>query len=323
MIQPLKPMLAKASSLPADQENYSFEIKWDGIRAIAYLEKNQLKLFSRNLLDITAQYPELQQLALKHPKKSLILDGEIVAFNRAGHPSFELLQKRMNLSSPEAIRQISQTLPVTYIIFDLLSCDDNLLLEKKYVQRRTELEKLQLSGPYWQTPAYRPGAGAAMLAATKNLGLEGIVAKRLDSAYLPGKRSGDWLKIRHINQQELVIGGWMPGQGKRTGTIGALLTGYYDNSAGNTGQLNYAGKVGSGFSQENLAKLSKTFQSLQRPDSPFSGATPPGAIFIEPSLVGQFEFTEWTGNNTLRHPVFKGLRTDKDPHTVVREPKTT
>jgi len=323
MMQLFKPMLAKAARLPADQENYSYEIKWDGIRAIAYLEKKQLKLFSRNQLDITAQYPELQQLALKHQQNSLILDGEIITFNAQGQPSFELLQKRMNLSSAKSIQQICQTVPVTYIIFDLLANDGRLLLEERYTERRAKLEKLRLSGLHWQTPAYQAGTGITMLKATKCLGLEGIIAKRLNSPYLPGKRSGDWLKIKHIAQQELVIGGWVEGQGKRTGTIGALLVGYYDPAPARNRQLNYAGKVGSGFSEDTLAMLKQTFRSLQRSTSPFAGPTPAGAIFIEPNLVGQFEFTEWTGNNTLRHPVFKGLRPDKDPRTVVREPAPT
>ncbi len=320
-MHPLKPMLAKAAALPEDQENYAYEVKWDGIRAIVYLEKQQLKIFSRNQLDVTAQYPELQQLALTHSRSKLILDGEIVALDQNGQPSFSLLQQRMHLSSPRLIQQISHTLPVTYIIFDLLACDDRVLITDRYTQRRAVLETLQLSGPHWQTPGYKTGSGTTMLKATGALGLEGIVAKHLDSTYHPGKRSGDWLKVKHSLRQELLIGGWLEGQGSRSGTIGSLLLGYYAYAPQHNWpqKLKYAGKVGSGFNAATLLQLKQTLQHLRCPTSPFDGATPKGAIFVEPELVGEIQFTEWTSAGTLRHPVFKGLRTDKPPRTVVRE----
>lgn len=324
-MQIIKPMLAKSAALPEDDHNFSYEIKWDGIRAIAYIQPNQLRVFSRNSLDLTAQYPELQQLIIECNNHSLILDGEIVAFNTEGRPSFELLQQRMNLVSAKSIKKIMQHIPVTYIIFDILSFNGDLLLDQKYTDRRSKLESLKLSGSHWQVPDYTVGSGEAMLAATRALGLEGIIAKRLDSAYHPGQRSGDWLKIKNVARQELIIGGWVPGKGNRQGTIGALLVGYYDHTPEKANQLQqpqqliYAGKVGSGFNKTILDKLQQSLKPLLRHSSPFNEDTPRDAQFVEPCLVGEFAFTEWTSNHTLRHPVFKGFRTDKDPYHVVRE----
>ncbi|GBG57462.1 ATP-dependent DNA ligase [Sporomusaceae bacterium FL31] len=324
-MQIIKPMLAKSAALPEDDHNFSYEIKWDGIRAIAYIEPNQLRMLSRNSLDLTAQYPELQQLAIKCNNHSLILDGEIVAFNTKGRPSFELLQQRMNLTSAKSINKMIQHIPVTYIIFDVLAFNGGLLLDQKYTNRRSKLESLMLSGPHWQVPDYTVGTGKEILEATRALGLEGIMAKRLDSAYHPGQRSDDWLKIKNIARQELIICGWVPGKGNRQGTIGALLLGYYDHTPEKAKQLQqpqhliYAGKVGSGFTKAILEKLQQLLQPLIRHSSPFNEDTPRNSQFVEPHLVGEFAFTEWTSNHTLRHPVFKGFRTDKDPHYIVRE----
>ena len=182
-----------------------------------------------------------------------------------------------------------------------------------------------LAGPAWQTPAYKAGEGPAMLAASRAAGLEGVVAKRLDSVYEAGRRTGAWLKIKNLRRQELVIGGWAPGQGRRRDQVGALLVGYWDPTPaaaaarGASPRLVYAGKVGTGFSDRTLAALTDRLAPLRRPASPFAGRTPP-AIFVEPVLVGEFEFSEWTPHDTLRHPSFKGLRADKDAAEVVREP---
>lgn len=321
----IPPMLAKAGAMPADPALWGFEIKWDGIRAVAYLNMGDLRLLSRNHKDITAQYPELVALASSLPGSRLILDGEIVAFGADGRPSFSRLQHRMGLSSPRTIAKVGREIPATYIIFDVLYHDDRLLIDLPYSERRRILEELDPSGPAWQTPVHKAGEGPAMLAASRKVGLEGILAKRLDSKYEAGKRSGAWLKIKNQRRQELVIAGWVPGQGKREGTIGALLVGYWDRppseSAKSSPRLVYAGKVGTGFSARTLADLAAKLAPLRREASPFA-AKPPvaGAVFVDPLLVGEFEFTEWTPHNTLRHPSFKGLRPDKDASAVVREP---
>lgn len=324
----IKPMLAKPGVLPDEQDNCSFEIKWDGIRAVFYLEQNKYKLLSRNLKDITGQYPEFLALAEAAGRSctDLILDGEIVAFNSSGLPSFSRLQHRMGLTQDKTILEMMTKVPAHYMIFDILLLNGNLLLPKTYSERRSILEGLQLDGAHWQTPDYKTGDGREILAASRKLGLEGIIAKRLDSCYQPGKRTGAWLKIKNQRRQELLIGGWVPGQGARAGTIGALLLGYYDvlpqaaAARGVPQQLLYAGKAGTGFTTDFLAVLSKRLAAITRPTSPFA---PQPAVnnahFVEPVLIGEFEFTEWTPNDTLRHPAFKGLREDKDPRQVIRE----
>lgn len=321
------PMLAKAGQMPDHQEEYGYEIKWDGIRAILYYTQGTITLLSRNLLDITAQYPEIAGFTPVSGITTLIVDGEIIATDDQGRPSFSALQHRMGLTSPSAIEKISKQIPVTFVIFDILQLNSQSLLEFPYSQRRSRLESLALTGASWQTPAYTPGNGSAMLEACKKLGLEGIVAKRLDSKYLPGKRPGTWLKIKNQLRQELVIAGWTPGQGARAGKIGALLVGYYDIGSrealvtGKQQSLIYAGAVGSGFTEAVLRKLSGLLSPLQQKTSPFAELPPKKhPVFTEPRLVGEFEFTEWTPHGTLRHPSFKGLRYDKDPKDIIREP---
>lgn len=311
----IPPMLAKPGKLPEEDDDYGFEIKWDGIRAILYISKGHVRILSRNLKDITKQYPELLALGTALPAEQAVLDGEIVAFTTDGRPSFSRLQGRMGLASSKSIALKMQEIPATYVIFDLLELNGISLLDKPYTERRKLLESLQLTGTNWQVPAYKQGKGLELLTASRTLDLEGIIAKRLDSPYQAGKRPGTWLKIKNQLRQELVIGGYVPGQGARLGYIGALLVGYYDNN-----QLVYAGAVGTGFSKATLNKLEKLLAPLKQQKNPFDQVPPQReATFVRPQLVAEFEFTEWTPNNTLRHPSFKGLRDDKQAISVVRE----
>lgn len=318
----IPPMLAKPGKLPADHGDWGFEIKWDGIRAAAYLDKGSCRILSRNLKDFTSQYPELAPLGASLAGRRLILDGEIVALGPDGRPSFSRLQHRMGLSSAKTIARVGRDIPATYIIFDILYLDGRLLVDDPYLERRRVLEELAPVGPAWQTPAHKAGEGPAMLAASRAVGLEGIIAKRLDSVYEAGKRTGAWLKIKNQRRQELVIAGWAPGAGKRAGKIGALLVGYWDGPPGAVNRrLVYAGKVGTGFSDRTLAELAARLAPLRRDASPFSPPPPvAGAVYAAPALVGEFEFTEWTPAGTLRHPSFKGLRPDKEAAEVVQEP---
>jgi bifunctional non-homologous end joining protein LigD len=206
-------------------------------------------------------------------------------------------------------------LPVTYVIFDLLWLDGHSTCALSYEERRTLLEELELDGPSWRTPAYHRGDGAALLAATKEQGLEGIVAKRLDCPYQPGKRGGGWTKVKNVTEQSFVLGGYTPGEGGRSGHVGALAVGHMED-----GELRYAGKVGTGFTESTLALLRRELEPRRRDGSPFAGRQPPkGTIFVEPELVVDVEFREWTRSGTLRAPSFKGLRSDVDPQDVVRE----
>jgi bifunctional non-homologous end joining protein LigD len=311
-------MLARAGELPPRQEDWGFEVKWDGVRAIAYSEPGRLRLESRNLRDITASYPELKRLnrALHHHEA--VLDGEIVAFGDDGRPSFERLQSRMHIASEAQARRRAEGAPVTYVIFDLLWLDGHSLMDLPYAERRERLAELELDGDQWKVPAHHVGAGTALLEATRAQGLEGIVAKRLDCPYQPGRRSPGWVKVKNVARQELVIGGWLPGEGRRRERIGALLVGYHDDA----GALRYAGRVGTGFDDRELDRLAGLLAERERPDSPFEGEPrpPKGAQFAEPDLVCEVEFTAWTRDGMLRHPSYKGLRDDKPAVEVVREP---
>ena len=220
------------------------------MRAIAYAQPGRLRLESRNLRDITPGYPEVRGLLGDLGMREVVLDGELVAFDDAGKPSFERLQRRMHVTAPSAVRRLSASTPVVYAIFDLLFLDGHSLMGRPYAERREALEALGLSGPAWRVPAAHPGQGRQLLAATDAQGLEGIMAKRLDARYEPGRRTGAWIKIKHTRRQELVIGGWIPGEGRRRESIGALLMGHYED-----GRLRYAGRVGTGFTDRMLSQL--------------------------------------------------------------------
>jgi bifunctional non-homologous end joining protein LigD len=327
----LQPMLASpAARLPAHEAEWAFEIKWDGVRAITYWQPGALRIESRNLNDVSARYPELGALGAQLGSREVILDGEIVSFDEQGRPSFERLQQRMHVSSPSVIRRLSSELPVSYVIFDLLYLDGHTTMALPYRERRALLEELALRGPAWQTPAYHEGKGRELLAAAAEQRLEGVVAKRLDSPYRPGKRTEEWLKIKNVNRQELVIGGWLPGKGARAGRLGALLVGYYepgeeDESDAKRAKkknppslpLRYAGRVGTGFDERELERLNRELAARARDSSPFTGAQPPReARFVEPELVAEIEFRQWTRKRILRHSSYKGLRDDKPPREV-------
>jgi bifunctional non-homologous end joining protein LigD len=310
------PMLAKLAPLPSNDDDYAFEVKWDGVRVILYSEGGRVRMESRNLLDVTPRYPELHAIGPALAPHAAVLDGEVVAFNASGVPSFQRLQARMHLADRSGVRRAMTTTPVVYMIFDVLHLDGRSTMGLPYTERRQVLEDLALDGPAWQTPSYEIGNGWALLEGTRAQGLEGLVAKRLDSVYVPGKRPGTWLKIKSKRSQELVIGGWVPGEGRRSGTIGALLIGYYDGD-----DLVFAGKVGTGFTDATLRMLQDRLEPLHTDTPPFTRgrAFPRDAHYVEPRLVAEVEFTEWTDANTLRHPSFKGLRDDKDPREVLRE----
>jgi bifunctional non-homologous end joining protein LigD len=315
----LVPMFATAASgLPPDDDDggWAHELKWDGVRAIAYLHDGGIRLESRNLNDITPRYPELHGLASACPGHDLVLDGEVVAFDEAGRPSFSLLQTRMHVVGERRVAALVGSAPLAYLIFDVLHLDGRSTRDLAWTDRRVVLEGLELQGPGWQTPKAHVGSGPAVLEASKAGGLEGIVAKRTTSVYSPGRRSREWLKIKNTCRQEVVVGGWLPGAGNRTGRIGALLAGYHDGA----GALRFAGKVGTGFSDAELRRLGGLFAGLARDTSPFADKVPYKlARFLEPELVAEVEFTEWTHNGTLRHPSYKGLRDDKPASAVVRE----
>lgn len=313
-------MLATTAGLPPDDGAWAYEMKWDGLRAIAEIDHGRLQLWSRTGREITSGYPELQELAAAAGVDQAVLDGEIVAFGGEGWPSFEALQQRMNISHPAQVRALLASVPVTYLAFDLLFLDGQPLLDQPYTDRRALLEQLELNGRHWQTPpSFTEAAGADVLEVSKEHGLEGVVAKRLQSRYEPGKRTSAWRKIKNVHRQEAVVGGWKPGAGNRAGQIGSLLIGVQG-----PGGLQYAGHVGTGFTQTTLAMLGEKLAPLRRATSPFATPIPPeharAAVWAEPVLVVEVEFALWTNEGRMRAASYKGLRDDKDPAEVIREP---
>jgi bifunctional non-homologous end joining protein LigD len=314
MPRDLRPMLARLATMPGDEDRYGFEIKWDGVRALAYVDRG-VTLQSRTGRDITAQFPEPAGLRKALGRRKALLDGELVAFDDDGRPSFQQLQGRIHLASADLVRSRMKSIPATLMIFDILHLGGRSTRSLAYEERRALLEGLELDDRGWQTPRYHAGEGAKLFALSRERGLEGVIAKRLGSVYEPGRRPGSWLKVKNVRSQEVVIGGWLPGKGRRSGTIGALLVGYYEDS-----DLRYAGKVGTGFTEESLRRLAERLEPLRRESSPFAGRQPErGSIFVAPKLVAEVDFGEWTRAGTMRHPAFKGLRTDKRPREVVRE----
>ena len=294
-------MLATAASALPGGPGWSFEMKWDGIRALLVVERRVLHVFSRTERDVTARYPELAGLADALGDHDATLDGEIVVLDDDGRPSFEALQRHDR--------------PAAALLFDLLALDGDPLVDLEQGVRRQRLEALGLNGSNWQTPPASTDGPAAFETATL-LGLEGVVAKRLDARYLPGRRSPAWQKVKIDRTQEFVVGGWLPGANRLEGRLGSLLVGVHDDE----GRLGYSGRVGSGISEAARVQLEGLLADRVVPDPPFTDPPRLGAaVWARPELVVEVRFTEWTSAGLLRQPRFRGLRNDKDASDVVRE----
>lgn len=309
------PMLAVTGEEHEDLAGFAFEFKWDGVRCIVRRGEDGLRAWSRRGNDVTARYPEIAGLADTLPPDT-VLDGEVVAFDEFARPSFSRLQQRMNLEDPARIRMLAGSVPVAYLAFDLLILGGRELLNQPYEPRRGELEDLGLRGANWQVPPTNTDGLDVMLAAVDELGLEGVVAKRLGSPYRPGVRSSDWRKIRRMAHDEFVVGGYRTGSGRREGSFGSLLLGYHDPE----GALRFAGSVGSGFTDRELERLEPLLRTSRRETSPFADPVPHAdAVFVDPILVAEVRYSEFTPDGILRQPSYKGLRDDKTPEEVVRE----
>jgi bifunctional non-homologous end joining protein LigD len=315
----LQPMLATAGQLPTEGDGWAFEIKWDGVRTILFVEGGRVRAQSRNDLDVTASFPELAEIGEFLGMTTCVLDGEVVALGEDGRPNFARLQRRMHVANQREARRRASVDPVSFVAFDVLYLHGHSLLASHYDERRAQLESLHLSGPsFTTTESFRDVSGRDILAATVANGLEGVVAKRRSSTYKPGRRTPDWIKIKSFRTQEVVIGGWTDGRGERQGELGALLLGVPDDEG-----LRYVGKVGTGFATRDREALLSDLRPLMRRTSPFATPLPAAetaaAHFVRPSLVGEVEFSEWTTARRLRQPTWRGLRPDKSAEEVVVE----
>ncbi len=315
------PMLATLGTqrqLEADGDRWVFEDKWDGIRALAYVQQEGVvRLVTRNGHDVTAQYPELTAIgdAVRSPA---VLDGEIVALH-SGRPDFGLLQQRMNLQNESEISRAAARVPVRYYALDVLELDGHEVTGEQYEVRRAALEHVVIDRHrgVLQVPDTVAGPIEKAMEQSRANGLEGIVAKDRTSTYASGRRSSAWIKVKHHATQEVVVGGWKPGEGRRADGVGSLLLGIPDGTG-----LAYVGKVGTGFGDTELAEIGKRLRELEADSSPFShlpSADARGVRWVTPVLVGEVEFAEWTRGGRLRQPSWRGWRPDKDPADVVRE----
>ena len=308
------PMLATGGPVPEGQA-WAYEWKWDGVRAIVGVGSDRVRIAARSGRNVTTAYPEMAALPELFTVP-VLLDGELVALGADGRPSFGRLQSRMHDLHPTP-RLIAET-PVLLFAFDVLQIGDESLLRRPYLERRASLEELGLTGgPVRVSPYYTDVSGADMLAIAREHDVEGVVAKRRDSAYVPGRRAETWIKTPLWRRQEVVIGGWSAGDGNRASTFGSLLVGVYDEA----GQLGYAGRIGTGFDDAALRRLRGLMDPLERPASPFDQEVPREyaryARWVAPELVGDAEFRRWTSDGRLWHPVWCGLRSDRDPGEVV------
>ncbi|MBO0829213.1 MAG: non-homologous end-joining DNA ligase [Streptosporangiales bacterium] len=309
-------MLAVTGELPPDDPRWAYEPKWDGVRVVACLGDGEARLWSRLGNQVTVSYPELARLTrlLSVPA---VLDGEVVAFDERGRPDFGLLQHRMHLTRPADVTHARRTVPVTYVAFDLLHLGGHDTVALPYRDRRALLADLDLErGGGVHVPPYSEGHGAAMVEATLEHGLEGVVAKRMDSTYVPGRRVDTWRKMKHQHTRDVLVAGWLPGEGRREGTIGAIVMALPDGA----GVLRHVGQVGTGFSDQVLDDLHTLLAAEETATGALAGQLEPAAErvvhWVEPRRVAEVRYTNWTRDGRLRAAVWRGLRPDVDPAEV-------
>jgi bifunctional non-homologous end joining protein LigD len=312
----IEPMKATPGDLPTSDDDWAYEVKWDGMRIVAYLGDGPTRLLTTTKRDAATGFPELDDLAEATDGRPAILDGEVVAF-ADGRPSFSRLQDRMHISDRSAALERAADNPITFAVFDLLHFDGHESWKLPYTDRRQLLEDLVSDDDHWHVPSSTVGGGRALLDAVTEQGLEGLIAKRLDRPYEPGKRSSVWRKIKVRIHDEFVVGGWTEGAGNRAGHLGSLVLGCHDES----GTLHWIGNVGTGFTHAELDRLRAKLASLEREEPPFvdrpRGPTIRGPHWVEPKMVVEVAYAEFTPDRHLRHPSYLGERTDKLAEDVV------
>lgn len=307
-MKPIAPMMAVPFADPFDDPAWGFEPKWDGVRAIAEIVEGRVRLWSRNGNDISAAYPEVQELA--GLGDGTIVDGEIVAF-QDGKPSFERLQHRMHLRDPRRVSRLAVENPVVYMVFDLLNDGEHDLTDRPLSERRASLERLIEASQRIQVSPMTVGSGNALFAATEEQHMEGVVAKRLDSIYVSGRRHPDWRKIKVVHEVDAVIVGWRPGSGGRSNGLGSLVLALHDGE-----EFRSVGSVGSGFDRRSLQAMEELLElvAVDNPTLPVDSVQDSGGIrWVRPELVAVVEYRDVTSSGRLRAPVFKGMRSDKQP----------
>lgn len=312
-------MKATSGGLPSGP-GWVYELKWDGMRVIAEVTADGVRAWSSNGRDATVAFPELAALGPALAPVEAILDGEVVALDDAGRPSFERLQQRMHVTDRAEAAARATAVPVAYVVFDLLVLAGRDLTTLPWRDRRRLLEQIAEDFPSGVDLAATFDDGPSLLAACEARGLEGVVAKRVGAPYVPGSRSRAWVKVKVRRHDELVVGGWGPGMGSRADGLGSLLVGHHDVAG--SPLLRYAGRVGSGFTAAELDRVGRLLAPLATDICPFSPRPPAahtrGAHWVRPEVVVEVAYTEWTSDGRLRHPVYLGQRRDVDPATVTR-----
>ena len=310
-------MKATAGPLPTG-EGWAYEIKWDGMRIVAEVDGGRLRLRSGRGNDATVTFPELAGLADATGGRDAVLDGEVVAFDDAGVPSFSRLQQRMHVADAATAAARAAAVPVVYVVFDLVHFDGHDCWQLPYRDRRRLLRELLDDGPSWRV-ADDHTDGEALLRAAREHRLEGVMAKRADRPYEPGRRSSTWRKVKVRHRQEFVVGGWQPGTGSRSGTIGSLMLGCHGPDG-----LRWVGNAGSGLTEAELRRLEVRLAELATDDCPFaerpSGVGVRAPRWVAPEMVVECEYGEWTPEGRLRHPVYLGERVDKAAADVTCDP---
>ncbi len=312
----IHPMLATLVDDPFSSPEWIFETKWDGFRAVCFIQNGGARFVSRNQLDMTHQYPELVDVGKQVDAKEAILDGEIVALDREGMPRFQLLQPRVGRKKKSDIEALLGKAKIVYFAFDLLYVDGYDLMSCPVVERKATLERILRPASFIKFSEHVVGEGEAFFAQIEKFRLEGMMAKRAASNYVQ-RRSSDWLKVKTVERSEVVVAGYTAPRGSRS-HFGALVVGLYRDK-----ELHYVAHVGGGFNQRTLEKIYKLMQPLRTRQSPFVEApkTNEPVQWLKPKLVAEVKFSEWTADGHLRHPVFVGLREDKRPDQCRFEPR--
>ena len=308
--RPIKPMMAKTGD-PFDSDNHFFELKWDGLRALMFLQNGKLELQNRNLRDVTASYPEIQTVTKRIKAKKSIIDGEVVVFSKKGTPDFGRLQNRFGIEDPKRVETARSANPVTYVAFDLLHLNGKDLIKEQLENRKNTLQDLIEEGPHILYGDHIEGKGLQYFSEALKLGFEGVIGKEKHSPYLIGARSSFWIKSKGSQTLDAVVVGYTVGEGMRKATFGSLVMAMYDGK----GKLVYVGNVGGGFDDKSLLEIKPMLDRLEVKKTFITGPieAPSPITWVRPRIVAEILYANITSDRKLRFPRFNRLRADKKP----------